>query len=192
MVVLTYTFVTSIDPADQPEGATTLADPPFPTTPTSSVSTTTFPPNIASFMVTLDIFESQAEGFQSELQRVNSRWEARQETFGASRAALLDLKDTIAGWEDEVAQATDVPPELAQGHVELVVVVGDLAPKVEDVVLGLEAPDDGTLRRTAVIEFEVAVQNVLDAIAEIKATAEDLIAGSSEGSEDDTTTTSGG
>lgn len=190
MVVLTYTFVTSIDPAEQPEGATTRPDPPFPTTPTSTVSTTTFPPLVASFMVTLDIFESQVEGFRGELQRINSRWEARQDDFNTTRTAFLDLKDTIAAWEDEVAQVEGVPPELAEGHVELVIESGDLAPKAEDVVLGLEADDDGSLRRAAVVEFEAAVQEVLDAILGIETAAEELIAGTGSATDEDGTTSS--
>ena len=39
-------------------------------------------------------------------------------------------------------------------------------------MLGLEAPDDGTLRRTAVEMYAQEVQDVLDAIADIRAAAE--------------------
>jgi hypothetical protein len=170
MVVLTFTFVNSLDPAAQEEGDTTVPEPPFPTTPTSS--TTTLPPSMAAFMVTIDVLETQATAFQDEVTRINEDWEARRITFGDTRQALVDLQSTMGDWADQVSGLPDVPPELAAGHVDLVLQAGDLGPKVEDIILGLEAPDDGTLRRIAVSQFDAEMQEVLDAIAAIKRTAE--------------------
>lgn len=169
MVILTYTFVTRIDPATRPEGVTTEPEPPFPTDPTAA--TTTLPPTLASFLVTMDIFENQAQSFRSEVDRINNAWESRTEEFAPTRTAFLSLKDSISQWETDVAQVGDVPPELAAGHVELVLQAADLAPKIEDIVAGLEAPDDGTLRRTAVAEFTAETDDVTAAIDAIRATA---------------------
>jgi len=169
MVLLTYTFVNSIEPADNPTDSTTV-EPPFPTDVTSS--TTTLPSDVAAFMVTLDIFQSQAEGYADDVITINSRWDNREATFAETRTALVDLEDEIGAWETDVAQVEGVPPDLAAGHVELVIQVSDLSPKVEDVVLGLEAPDDGTLRRTAVAEFQVEIDQVLAAIEDIRATVQ--------------------
>ena len=172
MVILTYTFVNGIEPAVSPTGQPDDGqDPAFPTTPTSS--TTTFPPNVAAFMVTLDIFENQLNQFAAEADRINAAWDSREVSFSETGQALDDLKLQLDEWENDVAQVDGVPADLAAGHVALVIEVSDLALKVEDIVLGLEAPDDGTLRRTATAEYAVEVQEVADAITEIR----DLAAG---------------
>ena len=80
------------------------------------------------------------------------------------------VRDAISEWESEVNLA-EVPAALAAGHVDLVQAIEDLAPKIDDVVLGLLAPDDGTLRRTAVNEFRNEVQDVLDAIDTLRSEA---------------------
>jgi hypothetical protein len=170
MVVLTYTFVNGIEPAVSPTGGPSGGeDPPFPTTPTSS--TTTLPPNVAAFMVTLDIFENQLDQFSNEAERINAAWDSRSATFGETRASLETLKLELEQWENDVAQVDGVPPDLAEGHVNLVIEVSDLALKVEDIILGLEAPDDGTLRRSATAEYSVEIQEVADAILLIRDTA---------------------
>ncbi len=173
MVLLTYTFVNSIEPAGNPTGSTTV-EPPFPTDVTSS--TTTLPNEIAAFMVTLDIFQSQAEAFADDVTQINTRWDARETTFAETRTALIDLQDEISAWETDVAQVEGVPPDLAAGHVDLVIQVSDLSPKVGDVILGLEAPDDGTLRRTAVAEFAVEIDQVLAAIEDIRTAVQTSLA----------------
>jgi hypothetical protein len=169
MVVLTYTFVQGIEPTESPTGSVGSDDPPFPTTPTSS--TTTLPTDIAAFMVTLDIFENQLEAFGAEASNINANWESRSNTFGETRQALLDLQIQLEGWENSVAQVDGVPNDLAEGHVALVIEVSDLAAKIDDIILGLEAPDDGTLRRTAMSEYGVEVDEVAAAIQAIRDTA---------------------
>ena len=167
MVILTYTFVNGIEPAESPTGSVgSDEEPPFPTTPTSS--TTTLPSEVAAFMVTLDIFENQLEAFASELEAINSRWETREVDFAPTRQAFLDLQGNLEQWENSVAQVDGVPNDLAEGHVALVIEVADLAPKIDDVIIGLEAPDDGTLRTAAVVEFRIEVQEVADAIEAIR------------------------
>ena len=165
MVVLTYTFVNSLDPTDSPTGATD-PNPPFATDATSS--TTTLPADLAAFMVTLDIFESQATSFINEVAQINSNWESRSITFGEARNLFLEVQSELDNWESSVTEVSGVPAELAEGHVNLVIEVSDLSPKVGDLVIGLEAPDDGTLRRTAVAEFQVEGEQVLAAIEAIR------------------------
>jgi hypothetical protein len=184
MVVLTFTFVNSLEPASNVEGPTTQPEPPFPTEPTTP--TTGLPPDLAAFIVTLDIFQNQATAFGDQLNTINTAWEDGEASFGETRTAFIDLLDEISVWENEVAQVEGVPPEVAELHVALVVEVSDLAPKVEDVVLGLEAPDDGTLRRTAVAEFATETQEVIAALEAIKAALE---GGTTPTTSGDTTTT---
>jgi len=171
MVLLTFTFVNSLEPTDSVEVTETTAEPPFPTTPSSS--TTTLPANLAAYMVTVDAFESEVNSFRQQAVTINSDWEARDIQFNDARNSFNDLKATISLWEQQVSDAaSDAPAELAEAHVALVLAAGDLAPAIEDIVLGLEAPDDGTLRRTAADLYSVEIQDVLDAIGDIRDAAE--------------------
>lgn len=190
MVVLTSTFVTSLDPSTDVDGSEDGRDePPFPTTPTST--TTTLPAEFSSFLVTLDVFEAQATSFEDEVDRINQAWEARSITFQDARNELVDLQATVALWEDEIADASDVPAPLAESHVALVVASEDLSAAVEDIVLGLEAPDDGTLRRIAVEQFRSEIADVLGAIDEIRVAADAAAEPGPVEDTDETGTTSG-
>jgi hypothetical protein len=168
MVVLTYTFVNSLEPTTNPTG-TTSANPPFPTDGTSS--TTSLPPDIASFMVTIDIFENQATAFRDEVLQINDDWDNRRIIFAEARTSFLEVQSELEDWESAVTEVSGVPASLAALHVNLVIEVSDISAKVGDIVLGLEAPDDGTARRTAVAEFEVHMNEVLDAITAIRTAA---------------------
>ena len=171
MIVLTYTFVNSLEPAQSPTD-TTQAEPPFPTVPTTT--TTTLPPEIQAWMVTLNIFENQARTFGEEVLRINGAWdpaETRTATFAETRTAFADLRTLIRNWESDVAQLGNVPSQFAEGHVQLVIAVSQLSVKMDDVISGLEAPDDGTLRRAAVAEFGELVQDVLDVIDALRQAA---------------------
>jgi hypothetical protein len=170
MVVLTYTFVNSLEPAEGPTGS--VGEPAFTTDP--SQPTVTLPPAIQQFMVTLDIFENQLNTFANEVAQTNSRWDNRDttgQTYAETRTQFLQLQQQLRNFETDVTQAPNVPAELAAGHVELMVEVGHLHLKVQEIIVGLEAPDDGTMRRTAVAEFQVEVQQVLDVIESIRRTA---------------------
>lgn len=168
MVVLTYTFVNSLEPSSDPTG-TTSAEPPFPTDGTSS--TTSLPPEIASFMVTIDIFENQATAFRDEVLQINDDWDNRRIIFAEARTSFLEVQAELEDWESAVTEVSGVPASLAEAHVNLVIEVSDLSAKVGDIVLGLEAPDDGTARRTAVAAFEVHMDEVLAAIEAIRTAA---------------------
>ncbi len=171
MVVLTYTFVNSLEPAEQVDATDTTKVPPFPTVPTT---TTTLPADIQAFMVTLDVFESQARAYLDEVTQVNNRWETRELTLNETANAFEQIRASIRSWEDDVAEAADpttAPAGLGEPLVQLLIEVQALAPGVEDVVLGLRAPDDGTLRREAVTEFGRKVQDVIDTLDEIRALA---------------------
>jgi len=181
MVVLTITFVNSLEPAESEAGTTTTAAPP-PTT-----TTTTLPLDVAAFLVTLDVYKTQVEAFLGDIRGINNDWEGRRITQTQTRASFEQVLAQVAEWEAGVAQATDVPAALAEAHVQLVLEVERLAPAVEDIIAGLEAPDDGTLRRAALADFEDQVDVVLDAIENLRARARQT--GSPDG--DSTTTTSG-
>ncbi len=185
MVLLTYTFVSTLEPTESVDVTVTTVEPPFPTTPSSSTST--LPPDLAAFMVTVDVFETQATGFGQQIVDINNDWEARSIQFSEARTNFNNVKATVELWEQQVADAAaDAPAVLAEAYVTFVTSTADLAPAIEDIVLGLEAPDDGTQRRTAVDIYSEKVQDVLDAITEIRDAA-DAAASPTDGSTETTT-----
>lgn len=138
-------------------------------------------------MVTLDIFDNQLEQFAAETERINASWESHEVAFGDTRQAFEDLRLQLRDWENDIAAVSGIPEGFGEGHVALVVEVSDLHLKVEDIIAGLEAPDDGTLRRAASAEYSVEVQQVADAISDLR----DLASGDdtgTEGTTDDTET----
>ncbi|HSG78172.1 MAG TPA: hypothetical protein VLD62_01215 [Acidimicrobiia bacterium] len=171
MVVLTFTFVNNLDPAVDVAGTTTVPEPPFPTTPTSTTST--LPPEFAVFEVTLEILERQVTTFGEEASRINDDWEARRVTFGEARSSFTQLADTISAWEETAADNSQVPATVAEEHVNFVVASEQLAPGIEDILAGLDAPDDGTLRRQAVDQFAAKIQTVVGTIEAMRTAVAD-------------------
>ena len=155
MVLLTYTFVNSLEPTDTVETTQGTDEPPFPTTPQSTVTTTTLPPELASFMVTVEAFYTQADGFRQQIAQINNDWEARSIGFSEARDSFKNVRATVALWEQQVADAAaDAPAALAEPYVGLVTEAEGLAPAIQDIVTGLDAPDTGELRRQAVAIWE--------------------------------------
>ncbi|MBU1226494.1 MAG: hypothetical protein KJ698_04665 [Actinobacteria bacterium] len=190
MVLLTYTFVSTLEPTESVDvTVTTVDEPPFPTTPSSSTST--LPPDLAAFMVTVDVFETQATGFGQQIVDINDDWEARSIQFNEARTNFNNVRATVELWEQQVTDAAaDAPAALAEEYVTFVTSTADLALAIEDIVLGLEASDDGTLRRAAVAVYAEEIQDVLDAIQAIRDAA-DAAAAPTEDSTDTTATTTG-
>ena len=184
MIVLTITFVNSLEPAESEAGTTTTVPPP------STTTTTTLPLDVAAFLVTLDVYETQVNAFLGDVKGINSDWETDR-VFNEAKAGFEEARARIAVWEDEVAAAADVPAVLAEAHVQLVLEVQELAPAVDDVIAGLEAPDDGTQRREAMTDFENQVAAILGAIAELRDLAQQA-GGPAPGSSTTTSTPSGG
>jgi hypothetical protein len=182
MVLLTYTFVSSLEPAEQVESSDSTKVPPFPTEPTT---TTTIPTDLQDFIDTIEGFESDTIAFRDDVNLVNDQWEARDILFNEAVGAFQQIGTEITAWEDEVAAAADpaaVPEGFGEQMVELLVEVEDLAPAIDDIVLGLREPDDGTMRREAVAAYEDETQDVLDLLDTILQEAEPA---------DTTTTTEG-
>jgi len=185
MVFLTFTFVNSLEPTESVEVTETTIEPPFPTTPSSSTST--LPPDLAAFMVTVEVFETQAAGFGQQITDINNDWEENSINFTDTRSSFNNVRATVELWEQQVLDAAvDAPDALAETYVTFATSTANLAPAIEDIVLGLEAPDDGTLRRTAVELYAQEVQNVLDAIADVRAAAEAAAAPTDDGTTDTT------
>ena len=183
MVVLTITFVNSLDPAESEAGTTTT------TTAAPTTTTTTLPPDVTAFLGTLNAYETQLNAFLGDVQNTNNDWEGRQITVAETRASFEEIRAEIAEWQLSVASAADVPASLAEAHVQLVLEIEELPPAVDAILAGLAASDQGELRRAAVIDFEFQVEAVLDALDVLRDLAEQT-GGPGDGST--TSTTSGG
>ncbi len=145
-------------------------EPPFPTTPTST--TTTQPLALVDFSGLLQALEQQVSEFLDQATTINDDWETRSIDFAEARARFQALRDQIATWEQQIADTSSIPGEVTEPYVDFVIAAEALAPGIEDIIAGLEAPDDGTLRRQAVEQFQATVQAVSDELANLRSEAE--------------------
>jgi hypothetical protein len=159
-------YVIATDPAagaNLPvDGVTTLVVSYYPAACVATVTTSAG--TVGAFLPVLDELDAQASTFLHRVCRIEHDWETRQASFGDTTNALDTLKANTETWAAAVAGRTDVPPELEAAYAVLIEEANDLPGAVEAILLGVEAPDDGTQRRTAVAAFEVEVQDVLNTI----------------------------
>jgi hypothetical protein len=187
MVVLTFTFVNSLEPTGDAAGTTTTTAP----TTTAPSTTTTMPAEITTFITSLDAIKTQLTAFGTQVDQANSDWEARATsgvTYDGTHTAFTEAKAAIIAWEETAADTSAVPADFAQAHVQLVLVIGELPARVDDILLGLEASDDGSLRRAAVTAFDQAIQASLTAVDALKT----QVLAAAGGGESTTTTGAGG
>lgn len=175
LVVLTYTFIQTLEPStaiDISTSSTTLitgsTDPDGSTT--SSTTTTTLPQELVVLAAELDQIDSQLRGFADDIASTNTAWENDELEFGETRTRFRSTQEVIVQWVDEVS-GLDVPSPGAQAHLDLILLAEELPEAVDDIVAGLEAPDDGTLRRDAVAAFADKVAGVAAAIDTVRAEA---------------------
>jgi hypothetical protein len=187
MVVLTFTFVNSLEPATNEAGTTTTSS----TTTTLPSTTTTLPAEITAFVASLDTIRGQLEAYGTQVDQINSDWESRATsgvTYDGTHTAFTDAKASIIAWGEIAADTSLVPAQFAQAHVQMVLVIGELPARVDDILLGLEASDDGSMRRAAVTAFNQQVQTAITAVDDLKA----QVLASVGGGESTTTTGAGG
>lgn len=161
LVGLTYSFVNALPPAEVPLGTTTI-----PVTTTSAApatTTTTLPPEIASFLLLLDGYEATAVQIQTSIDETNDAWETDEisfsETLDRFTAAQVEAQ-TLA----ETVAATNPPDVYAETWPDAITTAATLPPGVDDIIAGLRASDDGTLRRQAVADYAVLTQAFIDAL----------------------------
>jgi hypothetical protein len=122
---------------------------------------TEFPAEVAAFLPVLEELDAQVLTFINRANQIESDWENRQATFANTTSALYSLRIDLDTWFASLAQRTDVPSELGSSYAALIDEASDLPAAVEAILLGVQAPDDGTQRRTAVNAF---VQEALDVV----------------------------
>ncbi len=165
LIGFTYVFVNALPPVDITVSPTTTLATSTATTPDTS-TTSTLPSDVVAFLAEVDRFEALAADNLVQLNDTNTKWEAREIEFAEARTEFTEVRDSSQNLADQVA-ATTVPDTYQLEWPDTEVAAQDLVAKATAVIAGLEAPDDGTLRRAAVQEFDdasAAFAEQLDAV----------------------------
>ena len=161
LVGLTYSFVNALPPAEVPLGSTTI--PVTTTTAAPATTTTTLPPAIEAFLLLLDGYEVTAIQIQMSIDETNEAWETNEisfsETLDRFTAAQVEAQ-TLA----ETVAATNPPDVYTETWPDAITTAAVLPPGVDDIIAGLRASDDGTLRRQAVADYAILTQAFVDAL----------------------------
>ena len=165
----TYVFVNALPPADIAASTTSTSSTTTTTEPPTTTSTT-LPADIRAFLGEVERFQGVTTEIQSDLHATNEAWEARDITFDQALAGFEDVKTRAETLASEI-DATAVPD--ANGYPDLWPAVqaaaSDLVTASDTVIDGLRAPDDGTLRRQAVEDFDAKVAALTAALNAVKA-----------------------
>ena len=113
------------------------------------------------FLPVLEELDAQVLTFLNRANQIDSDWQNRQATFADTTSAMTSLRTDLEIWTDSLAQHIDVPSSLEPPYAALLGETSELPAGVDAILLGLQAPDDGTERRTAVAAF---VQEALDVV----------------------------
>ena len=162
---MTYIFVYSLPAADVAASTSTTSSTTTTTQP-GSTTTSTLPADILAFLQEVDRFEAVSQDLLTELTETNDQWEAREISSDEAAAGFAAVRDGAQELANQVA-ATTVPDPYAPAWPDTIVASQQLVTTAEAVIEGFEAPDDGTLRREAVAQYQVdtvAFQDQLDAV----------------------------
>ncbi|MCB1246672.1 MAG: hypothetical protein KDB69_05360 [Acidimicrobiia bacterium] len=157
LIGFTYLFVNALPAADVAASTSTTSSTSSTTIPEATTSTT-LPNDILAFLQELDRFQSVAEGLLADLNSANDDWENRDDT-GATKdeteAAFTAVRDGAQALADQVA-ATSVPEPFPPEWPATIAAAQALESHAQSVIDGLNAPDDGSLRREAVAGYNEA------------------------------------
>jgi hypothetical protein len=154
LIGFTYLFVNALPVADVTASTSTTTSTTT-TTIAPTTTSTTLPNDILAFLQELDRFEEFAIALQTDLDRVNDDWENRADTgatLDETEAGFKDVFDRAQELSNQVA-ATSVPEPFPPEWPDTILTAQALPTTVQDVIDGLLAPDDGSLRRQAVEDY---------------------------------------
>ncbi|MEN8239665.1 MAG: hypothetical protein ABFR53_10735 [Actinomycetota bacterium] len=156
LIGVTYVFVNALPPVDITTTSTSAPSVSTATAATPQTTTTsTLPPQIVAFLAELDRFQAVAAENLVQLNDVNTQWEAQEIEFTEAKTGFTEVRDASQTLADQVAAST-VPTTYELAWPDTITAAADLVTKADAVIAGLEAPDDGTLRREAVQAFDDA------------------------------------
>jgi len=154
LIGFTYLFVNALPPADVAASTSTTSSTTS-TTIAATTTSTTLPNDILAFIQEVERFEAEALVLQADLELTNDNWENR-ETTGATldetREGFEAVRDAAQELSNQVA-ATVVPEPFPPAWPDTIIAAQFLVTRADAVIDGLLAPDDGSERRQAVIEY---------------------------------------
>ncbi len=165
LIAITYVFVSSLPEADLAASTSTTVATTTTTAPPTTTSTT-LPNDILAFLQEVDRFDAAAGELQTELNSVNDAWEAGEIDFDSALAGFTAVRDGAQVLANEVA-ATSVPDPYTPAWPDTITASQALVSAADAVIDGLRAPDDGTARQEAVVQYNettVAFQDQLDVV----------------------------
>jgi hypothetical protein len=170
LIGFTYMFVNALPAADVAASTSTTSSTTT-TTVAPTTTSTTLPNDILAFLQELDRFEEVAITLLTDLEQVNDDWENRDRTgmtveearagFEAVKVGAQELSDEVAG--------TTVPEPYPPAWPATTIAAELLPVAAQKVIDGLLAPDDGTLRREAVIAYGDATAAFTDQLDVVRA-----------------------
>ena len=173
LVGFTWVFVNALPPADEiaaDDDVTTTAAPAGTTAvvPVSSTTSTT-PPEIAAFLLAAETVATAVADLLTEATDINDTWEEG-DNFTLALNSLRDFARKTTDFADSVA-ATTVPTTLTDQWDPVRTAADALVTAADEMVTGLQSPDTGQIRRSALADFGVAAAELGDTVATAVAAA---------------------
>jgi hypothetical protein len=154
LIGFTYVFVNALPEADVAASTSTTSSTTSTTVP-AETTTSTLPTEVLAFLQEVDRFDGLALDLQTELNDVNTAWEAREISGDEAAAGFASVRDGAQQLADQVA-ATTVPEDFQPAWPDAITDAQALVTGADAVITGFEAPDDGSERRAAVTAYDAA------------------------------------
>jgi hypothetical protein len=167
LIGFTYIFVNALPAADVAASTTTTQATTTTTAPVES-TTSTLPTDILAFLAEVDRFDAEAQDLQTDLTTVNDQWEADEIDFDTAEAGFTQVRDGAQDLANQVA-ATTVPDAFQSAWPDTITTSQALVSAADAVIVGLNAPDDGSARREAVDAYNQATTAFLDQLDVVRA-----------------------
>jgi hypothetical protein len=167
LIGFTYVFVNALPEADVAASTSTTIETTTTTEPPSS-TTSTLPTDILAFLEEVDRFDGIAQDLQTQLDDVNTAWEAREISSDEAAAGFAAAETGAQDLANQVA-ATTVPEPFQPAWPATITSSQALVTASNAVIAGFEAPDDGTQRRAAVAAYDEATTAFLDQLDQVRA-----------------------
>jgi len=166
LVGLTYSFVNALPPAEVPLGTTIPTA--TPSTLPPETTTTTLPPEIDAFVILLDGYETTAIEIQATIDVTNDEWENKDITFSETLAQFTQSRVDAQTLSDSV-EATNPPAVYATEWPVAITAAEALPLGVDAIIAGLQAADDGSLRRAAVGDYAQLTDDFVASLDAVRA-----------------------
>ncbi len=155
------TVTTTAAPADSEDSG----DPVEETTPT-----TEFPPEIEVYLGNLAEDKQALAELSAAMNAANREWDDRTVSYSEAEDNMEAVSEQALVFSTAVEdhRPTDQMPGLVDAHQVALDRAAAVAQAAEDVLAGLRAPDDGELRRAALVEFRAAAASFDQAAEQIE------------------------